>query len=428
VIVYLLVPLFALATFLLARQVVTEDTPVARQFPWWFLGGFVLRLLANGAIRNLNLFSHGRGSSGDAGVYELSAWMVAQIWNAQGFQWVTAETIDIPEASNAMLAVHVYAFVAWLNGGEMSRIACVGLVAFLAAVTCLHLVRLGRMIGGRESDARVVALAMYFSPAFVFHTADTFKDGLSAFLVVSAVLVAFRLAERFNPVDLALGGLCLWALWYVRFYLVFLVSAPIALSLLGVRQGANARIVIASSFIVATGLVLIATQVADTALDVGVNTYERATSDVAMAWNQRGGSGVAFTGMNPWLAFPLKLIYTLFSPFLWDFRSTSVGFQVGKIDALIGTFFLFRGGRAARRMWDDDRGTLLMFLAVVVPLTVAYATTMANIGLIVRQRIPIIMLGSVLAVRGLPAVKEAGMAARGALAARRRTAGAARSA
>jgi hypothetical protein len=78
------------------------------------------------------------------------------------------------------------------------------------------------------------------------------------------------------------------------------------LSLLGVRQGANARIVIASSFIVATGLVLIATQVADTALDVGVNTYERATSDVAMAWNQRGGSGVVFTGVNPWLAFPLK--------------------------------------------------------------------------------------------------------------------------
>ena len=67
---------------------------------------------------------------------------------------------------------------------------------------------------------------------------------------------------------------------------------------------------------------------------------------------------------------------------------------------------MFRGIRGARRMWADDRGTLLMFLVVLVPLTVAYATTMANIGLILRQRFPIVLLGSVLAVRGVPTRRE----------------------
>jgi hypothetical protein len=155
----------------------------------------------------------------------------------------------------------------------------------------------------------------------------------------------------------------------------------------------------------AGGLVLIATQAADGALEFGMRTFDVATSENSLDWNARGGSGVEFSG-SPWITFPQKLIYTLLSPFPWDFRSTSIGFQVGKIDAIIWMFFMFRGIRGARRMWEDDRGTLLMFLVVLIPLTVAYATTMANIGLILRQRFPIVLLGSVLAVRGVPKSRE----------------------
>lgn len=407
----LLVLALGAATFIAPRFALRDLGRDGERFAQLMLLGFVTRMIAHFALRNMTFFSGG-GSIGDAGVYQMAAWTVARLWEYQGVQWFSPEDLEIEGARQALLAVHVFGTITWLNGGgEVPTLACTSLNAFLAALTCLHLVRLGTMIGGTPRDSQFVALAMYFSPAFVFHTSDMFKDGLSAFLVVSAVLVSFRLSERFSVLDVVLGLLCLLLLWFVRFYLVFLVTAPLVLSLTGIRAGGTARMVLASAAIFAIGLVLIATQVADTAVDVGMRTYEHATSENALAWNAQGGSGVEFDNSNPWISFPQKLAYTLLSPFPWDFRSSSIGFQIGRVDAIVWAFFMYRGVRGARRMWHDDRGTLLMFLIVLVPLTVAYAATMANIGLIVRQRIPIVMLGSILAVRGLPLPRLAPAAA-----------------
>lgn len=396
-----LVLLFGAATFLIARQALPRSQESDR-FALLLLVGFALRIVAHNVLRNVGLFSGGGGSQGDGGAYEQAAWVVVRLWDYYGFAWFNVDELGMPSASNALLAVHAYALIAFLNGAEVSALGCAALNAFLAALTCLQLFRLGVTIKGTEHDSRVVALAMYFSPAFILYTSDMFKDGISAFLVVSAVLFSFRLSERFDPVDAVLGLISLVLIWYVRFYLVFLVSAPLVMSLIGIRSGSPSRLVIASVFMLAAGLVLIGTQTAESAIEFGTETFERATADNVLASNASGGSGVEFRG-GPWASFPLKLAYTLLSPFPWDFRSNSIGFQVGKIDALIWAFFLFRGLRAAKRMWREDPGTLLMFLVVLVPLTIAYATTMANIGLILRQRIPIVLLGAVLAVRGVPA-------------------------
>lgn len=400
----LLVVFFGAGVFLLARRTLDRSADSER-FTMLLVAGFALRIVVHFVVRNVGLFSGGGTSQGDGGAYEHAAWMVLRLWEYQGFGGFSADELGVPAASNALLAVHLYALLALFNGAEVTPLGCAAFNAFLAAVTCLQLVRLGVTIKGTVHDSRVVALAMYFSPAFVLYTADMFKDGISAFLVVSAVLIAFRLSERFDVLDAVFGLICLGLIWYVRFYLVFLVTAPLVMSVLGVRSGSPSRLVIASVFMLAAGLALIGTQSAETALVLGEETFDRATAENVLAANASGGSGVEFSG-GPWASFPAKLVYTLLSPFPWDFRSSSLGFQVGKIDAVIWAFFLFRGARAAKRMWKDDPGTLLMFLVVLVPLTVAYATTMANIGLILRQRIPIVLLGAVLAVRGVPLPRE----------------------
>jgi hypothetical protein len=397
----LLAVVLGVLTYLIPRRTLASHGQEGERFAGWMLAGFLLRLAANPVIRSVALFSHGGPSQGDASIYESAAWVVARLWEYEGVGWYSVQEIGVDGAHQALLAVHIYGAIAYLNGGETSPVGCVALNAFLAAITCLHLVRLGTMIKGGERESRIVALVTYFSPAFVFHTSDMFKDGISAFLVISAVLIAFRLSERFHIVDAVLGAGCLVLLWFVRYYLVFLVTAPLVFSFLGLRRGASARFVLASAVMMAVGMILVATNVADDAISAGVSTYDYATAETSLAWNARAGSGVTFTG-SPVIAFPLRLAYTLFSPFPWDFRSTSIGFQVGKLDALIWYYFLFYAIRGGRQMWKDDRGTLLMFLVVLLPLTVAYATTMANIGLIVRQRMPIVMLGAVLAVRGLP--------------------------
>ena len=99
-------------------------------------------------------------------------------------------------------------------------------------------------------------------------------------------------------------------------------------------------------------------------------------------------------GGNPFAALGPKVAYTLLSPFPW--QSGSFALQVGKIDALLWYYLLYRSVLSVRMMWKSDRALLLMFFAFLVPSTIAYATTMANIGLIVRQRIPIVMVGALL--------------------------------
>lgn len=393
---------FAAATYLVARHSLEPSKENAR-FARWILAGFVMRLVAHFAIRNVVLFSNGT-SSGDAMGYEYGGWMLARLWDYRGIGLYSYQELGVSSGSNALLAIHLFGLVTYLNGIVPSSLACTAIVAFLAAATCVQLVKLGQLIGGSEGDSRFVALVMYFSPAFVFHTAEMFKDGIVAFLVVTAVFISFRLAARFSWAD-AMGGIvCIVLLWFVRYYLVFIVSAPLVASLLGVRSGSPTRVIAAAMFMAVIGLIIMNTQAAEVALDAGTRAYARGTAETSMASNARGGSGVTFTG-SPWVTFPQRVAYTLLSPFPWDFRSSSIGFQIGKIDVLVWSFFAYRALRGVRRMWSDDRGTLLMFLVVLVPLVVAYAASMANIGLIVRQRIPIVLLGSVLAVRGVPEPK-----------------------
>jgi hypothetical protein len=59
--------------------------------------------------------------------------------------------------------------------------------------------------------------------------------------------------------------------------------------------------------------------------------------------------------------------------------------------------------RSSARLWRLDRSIFFMFLVFLVPLTIAYATTMANIGLILRQRFPIVFIGAMLGMLSWPA-------------------------
>jgi hypothetical protein len=75
----------------------------------------------------------------------------------------------------------------------------------------------------------------------------------------------------------------------------------------------------------------------------------------------------------------------------------SIGLQLGKIDTLIWYYILFSAWGAARLMWGSDRRTLLMLLLFLTGGFIMYATSMANIGLIFRQRMPLVMVTTVLA-------------------------------
>jgi hypothetical protein len=135
--------------------------------------------------------------------------------------------------------------------------------------------------------------------------------------------------------------------------------------------------------------------------ETGNTAFMSATSEASLASNAAAGSGVQFEDQgNAFGSFGPKLVYTLFAPFPW--QAGSFGLQLGKLEVIIWLYLVYRAWRAGKRMWGTDSSLVLMFLSFLVPTTAMYATIMSNIGLIVRERMCVVLVAYVLAMLSWP--------------------------
>ena len=283
---------------------------------------------------------------------------------------------------------------------------CTALVAFCAALTCLNLYRLAVELGADDGMAFRVAAIVLFSPAFLFYTSDMYKDGLVLLLISGALGSAFRLVRRLSVLHVVLGALSLLGLWYVRFYLVFVTIVPLLVGLSGLGSKSVARPMFAAVLGALAFLVIeTTTGFFGEMTETGNSAFALATSEAALEGNAAAGSGVSFgDGGAAFGSLGPKILYTLFAPFPW--QSGSIGLQLGKIEVLLWYYLLYRAWKSGRRLWREEPVLLLMFLSFLLPSTIMYATIMTNIGLIVRERMAIVMIGSVLATLSWPAKEE----------------------
>jgi hypothetical protein len=365
------------------------------------IGGYALRLVLQLFVREVQFFNHEAG--GDCQSYESMAVYIARLWRIIGVTFLTDE--QIPGIGAASLPVNLFGLVVYMNSGDATRLGCTAVIAFAAGLTCFNIYHLAVQTGANPVTARRTMTLFYMGPTFLHYTSDMFKDGLVVCLAFGALASAIRLMQRISLLHVAIGVLCLWGLWYVRFYMVFVTTAPLVVGLMGMRTKSIVRPIFAALAIVAAGLVLLAfTQVTEQISEKVAITYEIGTAEDTRIFNARGGSGVVFDdGGSPFGALWLKLLYTVFSPFPWG--SGSVGFHIGKIDSLVIGFFLLRAYTAAR---DKEFSlVVLMVLTFLVPCTVMYATSMANVGLIVRQRLVVIAAMTFMACLYRPAKEHA---------------------
>jgi hypothetical protein len=156
------------------------------------------------------------------------------------------------------------------------------------------------------------------------------------------------------------------------------------------------RLTVAALVIVASVTAIsVYSDVGEVATGHAVRTFRGAVSSAALNENADAGSGVTFDADSTTGAFLPKLAYTLFSPFPW--QSGSLGLHIAKIEVFVWYYFFYRAVRAVRMLWRERRSDLLMFVSFIIPTTVAYAFSFANVGLIVRQRIVIVLATIVLA-------------------------------
>jgi hypothetical protein len=369
------------------------------------MGGYALRLLIQPFIRSLPFFSHAAG--GDSMLYEAWGKLIAYAWSRGGIHFVTAA--ELPEVGATSLPPNLFAFVTYLNGGEPSPFGGTAIVALAAGLTALNLYLLAVQFGAERQRALLFASIIYFQPAFLFYTSDTYKDGLVLCLTVGALGSALRLAYRLSLRHVLIGLICLAALWFVRFYLIFVTVAPLVVGVVGLNgKGVVRSLLVALAL--AVGAIALAgyTDLLQLASERATNTFQTGTSDAVIASNSAGGSGVVFDdGGSPLGALPAKLAYTLFSPFLW--AGGSLGFHLGKLDVVLWYFVIYRAVRAVRQA---DRRLVIMLGTFIVPCTLMYAMSMANVGLIVRQRLVIVAAVTILAAIYKPKKSKAKTRAR----------------
>jgi len=350
--------------------------------------GYFLRLVVQALTRNVQFFSHAAG--GDYTQYEFLADMITKLWDNRGLHYITGE--ELKYLGPTTLPPNLFAFVIYLNGGS-TRTGCTAVIALAAALSMLNFYMLAVELGADRIIAKRAMMLLLFSPGFILYTSDMYKDGLVLFLVLGAVGSGLRLTRRFSILHALFGAVCLLGLWRVRYYLVFLTLGPVIVGVSGIGSKSPVRpIFVTVALIIGLIGVTSYTDALGTMNESANKTFETVTNARFHAANQTGGSAVTFDdGGSPYGAMPAKVIYTLFSPFPW--MTGSFGLQMGKIDTLIWYYFFYRLLRSARMLWREDKGLLLMFAVFLIPITFVYAVSMANIGLIFRQRMPIITVG-----------------------------------
>ena len=372
--------------------------------PTLILGGYVLRLLMQLVVRQVQFFTHEVG--GDSGIYEYQGRYLALLWQQTGLHYVASDDKAFIGATS--LPANLFGLVIYLNDGDGTRLGCTALVALAAGLTALNLYTLGVEFKAEPRNAMLFAAIIYFEPAFLFYTCDMYKDGLVLCFVLGALGSALRLGNRWSLLHAVIGVICLWALWYVRFYLVFATLAPLVVGLVGFGTKSTIRTVITAIILVFVAVALASfTDILQTASERANETFDIATSVNVTTANRQGGSGVEFDdGGSAYGALPMKLAYTLFSPFPW--QGGSLGFQLGKVDAVLWYFIVYRAVAGAwQALKRGESRLVVMLLSFIVPCTFMYAMTMANVGLIMRQRLVIVAATAIFAAIYKPTKKKA---------------------
>ncbi|GAA4229544.1 hypothetical protein FHR32_000088 [Streptosporangium album] len=364
------------------------DAGVARRVLPVLLVAFIVRLIVHVLVMRSGVIDYGGDNLG----YEGRAMEIVEYWKRNGLQFVTSE--DISSLSFVAVPCQVFAIVVYLCDGP-APLACTAVVALLACALCIVVYKFARLVGADDRSAFLLLVVTAFMPAFLLHTSDTYKDGFNAFLVVASIGLGVSIARRFDVRKMLMLVPLLWALWYVRPYMVFMCAVPLILGLVGLKKVFSFRGVFAFSVLLVSALLVFGGIYESAPIEVIQQQLDKGQAENVLRANGDGGSGVGFEdGGNPWNALGPKLLYTLLSPFPWTQGGPML--QLGKIDVFIWYFILYHAVRGARRLWRHDRVTLLILLSFIIPGAIAYATTMANMGLIFRQRMPIIMVTSVL--------------------------------
>lgn len=365
--------------------------------------GYFLRLVVRTFNRNWVIFSDGQTlGGGDAVTYETRADWVIQLWHRLGMHFVTNK--EMPGFYDVSLPPNLFAFVGHFNHGY-SAIGNVSVTAFIASLTALVLYYTYVLHDPKRKISFYVMCALFLSPSFVTYTSDSFKEGILIFFTMSIFSIYFHMNRRNFYVLLPCLILCFIGLEGTRYYLVY---ALLPSSLIWVFWAHKEKILnLNTAFKIMTVLLIFSVMAIGVylRLDEILHAVSVGYARDSLESNMSGGSGVNLGGtqLTFWV-FPIKILYTLFAPFPW--QAGSLGLQLSKFEMLFWYFMTYWTCRGAWIFSKRDPLMVLIPFVFIVGMTLVYAGTFENIGLMFRQRLVVFFVASILAVWGMVAAKQ----------------------
>lgn len=361
------------------------------------LAGYILRFLIRTFNRNLVVFSDGQTlGGGDAVTYETRANWVIQAWDNLGMHFVTNK--EIPEFYDVSLPPNLFGLIGYVNKGY-TAIGYLSIIAFSACLTALVLYRTYIVFDSERKVSFYSMCAMLFCPSFVVFTSDSFKEGLLIFFVISIFSIFVHLNRRNFYFLIPCLIFCFIGLEGTRFYLVYALLPSSLIFLFWLQQRKALSLDIGLLFFCVFLFVIYC------GWHEVLHAFNIGYSKEALVSNIGGASGIDVDAGKPTiLGLPIKILYSILAPFPW--QSGSFGLHLAKIEMLFWYFVLYWFCRGTWIFSKRDPVMVLIFLVFIVGMTVVYAWSFANIGLMYRQRLVLFFVASILAVWGKVATKQ----------------------
>ncbi|HEV7699643.1 MAG TPA: hypothetical protein VGO43_05400 [Pyrinomonadaceae bacterium] len=237
--------------------------------------------------------------------------------------------------------------------------------------------------------AKIAAVSVALSPAFVIWSGQLLKDGLIIFLLVLTMTMVLQLQLRMNYAALLALAFAMFGIFSLRFYIFYaLVVAVVGSFVAGVTKSQTSLIRrMAVMVILAVGLTYFMGRNASQSVGTFANLDRLQTSRKDLARSATSGYGedadVSTTG-GALATLPIGFTYLMFAPFPWQLSSLRQAIAIPEVLVWWAMMPLLVMGLiyTVKNKFRNAFPVLIFCLL----LTLAYSIFQGNVGTAYRQR------------------------------------------
>ncbi|HEY9874071.1 MAG TPA: hypothetical protein V6D12_11575 [Candidatus Obscuribacterales bacterium] len=344
----------------------------------------------------------------DAGRYQEFGAIIADDWRSGNSSTLLEEWREGGQAWGMLAFIAVF----YLLTGGVATIPI--LLAFYSAITAFAPVltyRIARKLGASPAGARTGAWIVVFCPGFAIWSA-LYKEGVIFVILNLITYQVLLLQEKFQWRSLLIIGVCLPALFALRFYLAIMIAPVIVLSMLLGRSKQEARgntsatelVLVRQVLIVAVIVVLLAsvgfTDQVQKFLPTDVGNFfsqmQNVRDDLANSANSGFLRGADVSTPEAALKFlPVALAYFLAVPLPWEMGELRQNIAIPETLFWLVMYRFVLAGMSKGLRHNFPGSTLI--IAMTVLISCFYAVFMGNIGTVYRMRTQVWLLWAVFA-------------------------------